>query len=226
MARPTRTRPRWSKRRSCRTCRRRRGSASDVVQRDRAEAVGVRHVAARGLQVSVAAQDDGSHRDIPAGPGFAIGTFSNGHRYSIAQTFTVEHGGTFYGAIVPFSETTGAPDGAVRWELRRWYPSIGYMGKLIACAAWEPVEMTYNALPADSVRLRPGTYALVLRAVEEQQAGNFWNVIATETDVYAGGELLQLQEDGGQWGAYEGQDLAGVLDVTGPDMLFIELSAG
>lgn len=172
----------------------------------------------------VAAQDDGSHTPIPSGPGFAIGAFANGHTYSLAQTFTVEHGGAFSGAVLAFGETTGAPTGAVRWELRRWYPTIGYMGRLIACAAWEPVPMAYNSLLVD-VRLRPGTYALILRAVDVQTPGNHWNVIATsgDMDAYQGGELLQL-ERGGQWAAWPGQDVAGVLDLVGPDVMFVELA--
>ena len=171
----------------------------------------------------VAAQDDGSIARIPEGPGFAIGAFDNGRTYSLAQTFAVEYGGAFGGAVLAFGEAAGTPTGAVRWEVRRWYSSIGYMGRLLACGAWEPLEMAYSSVLAD-VRLRPGTYALILRAVELQEPGNYWTVIATsgDTDVYQDGELLQL-ERGGEWGAWPGQDVAGVLDLVGPDVMFIEL---
>jgi len=65
----------------------------------------------------------------------------------------------------------------------------------------------------------------VLRSVSEQEPGNYWNVIASDgtRDIYAGGELLQLQVDGGAWGAWDGQDIIGELALVGPDVMFVEL---
>lgn len=173
----------------------------------------------------VAAQDDGSAPRLPEGPGFAIGAYENGHSYALAQTFTLRHGGTFDGAVVAFSETTGQPCGAVRWEIRRWWDEYDVMGRLVATGAWEPAEMHFNTLPSAGAKLRAGTYALVLRSVEEQEPGNYWNVIASDgtRDIYAGGELLQLQVDGGAWGSWDGQDIIGELALVGPDVMFVEL---
>jgi hypothetical protein len=173
----------------------------------------------------VAAQDDGSAPRLPEGPGFAIGAYENGHSYALAQTFTLRHGGTFDGAVIAFAETTGAPCGAVRWEIRRWWAEYGVMGRLLATGAWEPAEMHFNTLPSAGAKLRPGSYALVLRSVSEQEPGNYWNVIASDgtRDIYAGGELLQLQADGGAWGSWDGQDIIGELALVGPDVMFVEL---
>ena len=173
----------------------------------------------------VAGQDDGSGAPLPEGPGFAIGGHENGHQYAIAQTFQVRYGGSFDGAVIAFSETTGEPCGAVRWEVRRWWAEYGVMGRLVATGAWEPTPMHFNTLPSAGAKLRAGTYALVLRSVEEQEPGNYWNVIASsgDHDIYAGGELLQLQVDGGAWGSWDGQDIIGELALVGPDTLFVEL---
>jgi len=180
------------------------------------------------LAAPVAAQDDGSAPNLPEGPGFAIGTYENGHTYALAQTFTLRHGGTFDGAVIAFAETTGAPCGAVRWEIRRWWAEYGVMGQMVATGAWEPAEMHFNTLPSAGAKLRPGSYALVLRSVSEQEPGNYWNVIASDgtRDIYAGGELLQLQVDGGAWGEWAGQDIIGELALVGPDVMFVELVGG
>lgn len=178
------------------------------------------------LAAPVAAQDDGSAPPLPEGPGFAIGTYENGHTYAVAQTFTLRHGGTFDGAVIAFAETTGAPHGAVRWEIRRWWPEHGVMGRMLATGAWEPEAMHFNTLPSAGVKLRAGTYALVLRAVEAQERGNYWNVIASNgtRDIYAGGELLQLQQDGGAWGVWARQDIYGVIDVAGASGMWLALA--
>jgi len=99
------------------------------------------------------------------------------------------------------------------------------MGQMVATGAWEPAEMHFNTLPSAGAKLRPGSYALVLRSVSEQEPGNYWNVIASDgtRDIYAGGELLQLQADGGAWGSWDGQDVIGELALVGPDALFVEL---
>lgn len=182
-------------------------------------------VLALALVPAPALAQDGGGRLPDGAPGFAVGTFGNGHAYALAQTFAVPDGGTYYGAIVAFSDTTGAPDGAVRWELRRWYDAIAYMGNVVACGAFVPEAMAWNQLPGDNVRLRPGVYALVLRSVEDQDTGAYWNVLASDgaADLYAEGDLLQLQEDGGQWGAWERQDVYGVIDVAGAGGMWLAL---
>lgn len=180
---------------------------------------------ALALPLPALAQDGGGR--LPDGaPGFAIGAYGNGHTYAIAQTFQVPDGGTYYGAVLAFGETQGTPTGAVRWQVRRWYAAIGYMGRVVACGAWEPAAMAYNALPFEAVRLVPGTYALVLSAVDEQARGDYWVVLATpgDMDIYTAGELLQWQVDGdNDWGAYPGQDVYGVIDVVGAGGLWLAL---
>lgn len=178
------------------------------------------------LPAPVLAQDGGQPPLPDGAPGFAVGAFENGHSYAVAQSFALPHGGTYYGAVVAFGDTTGQPDGAVRWELRRWYAAIGYMGRVLACGAWEPAPLAWNALPAaGGLRLAPGAYALVLRSVEVQATGNYWNVLATPgaPDVYTAGDLLQLQEDGGVWAAWPRQDVVGVIDVAGAGGLWLAL---
>ena len=171
----------------------------------------------------LAAQDDGSAPRIPEGPGFAVGTFDNGRAYSLAQTFSLRYSGTFDGAIVAFGEPSGAPVGEMQWELRRWWPGCGIMGRLIADGSFEPAPLHYNSIVVHA-DLAAGSYALVLRAAEEQKRGAYWTIIASsgERDVYAGGELLQM-EQGGPWAAWDGQDVIGELALVGPDTLFVEL---
>lgn len=179
-------------------------------------------VAALQLPARIAAQGGGTD----GAPGFAVGTFDNGHAYALAQTFSVPHGGMFYGAVLAFGETQGAPSGAVRWELRRWYGAIGYMGRVLATGAWEPTSLAWNSIPASGIRLEPGEYALVLRAAERQDVGSYWVVLASDgaVDLYPGGDLLQLQADGGVWGVWPGQDIYGVIDVAGASGMWLALA--
>ena len=182
-------------------------------------------VLALALVPAPALAQDGGGRLPDGAPGFAVGTFGNGHAYALAQSFQVPDGGTYSGAVLAFGETQGTPSGAVRWQVRRWYAAIGYMGRVVACGAWEPEPLAYNALPFEAVRLVPGTYALVLSAVDDQARGDYWVVLATpgDVDLYAAGDLLQLQEDGGQWGAWERQDVYGVIDVAGAGGMWLAL---
>jgi len=158
---------------------------------------------------------------LPTGaPGFAIGHYTNGKTYAAGQTFALPHGGTWGGALIAFSASSGSPQGGVRWELHRWITDPYYTGpgKLLAVGAFDPAPMAFNSLSVAQIHLPPGRYALLLVAVQDQYVGHYWNVLVTtgSTDRYTRGAFVQL-EQGGAWGSWPDQDLHGEFDFASPD---------
>jgi len=142
------------------------------------------------------------------GVGNAAGT-----TYWQAQSYTATAAGEITQITVGHSAPTGSPTGTITIEIRS--DSAGAPGSVLWSGTYTPTTGTNTIAVSGGPTVSASTlYWIVLRPTSAQSSNNYWQITASDSSVYSGGNRAYTSNSGSSWTNTSNADLAGSITIT------------